>query len=250
MAYEYRRIVNGAYGQLANSLSAVATSMTEPAFSGLPTIAGADIGPMYIPIALNDQTLKVWEVVWITAHAAGSATVTILRAQEGSTARAWTPGKDWGCNPLRRDGLGDELAASLPSSPHVGLRLVERDTGALKIRTLTQGWQAQVGLALPSDVGPRRDGATPPNGAAILHRSAGGISVTTNSVGDGFISFRQPFPTNCISVVANSADYTTFGGTCTTWSEGASGFDFRAITPGGVAAANATFKVSYQASGW
>lgn len=250
MAYEYRRVLNGVYGQLSAQVLSSATSITDSSFSSLPTITGtAD----YIPLsfsALNGTQTP--EVFWVTAHASGSSTVTVARAKEGTTAKTWPSGTQWSQSATIRDALFDTTSGAIPSDLHLGAQWVERDTAALKMKTYTAGNFATAGVALPSSVGPNRSGNFPSAQDTIMVRAAK-VQVNTNSVGDANVAFRQSFPNACISVTPVSADYTSFAGTCNVWAEGTTGFDFRAIlfnSSGAIAAANATINIHYIAIGW
>jgi hypothetical protein len=229
VAQEYRHTLNGFYGQLSSSVTAAATSMTDPAFSALPTITGtAD----YIPLTLSDQTLRLIETVWVTAHATGSTTVTVVRAKEGTLARAWPSGTPYHQADTVRDGMLATTSLSVPADLHVGARYLETDTGAPKIKSLTAGGVAAAGVARPGDVGPNR-GGTYPGTADIITVRTGNVVVTTNASGDATITFRTAFPWSCIAVVASSADPAVFTGTVTVSGESASQFNFRCANPAG-----------------
>jgi hypothetical protein len=246
VTYEYRRILNGVYGQLSAQVLSSATSIVDASFSTLPVITGT---AEYIPLsfsALNGSQKP--EVFWVTAHASGSSTVTVVRAKEGTTATTWPSGTQWSQSTTIRDSLFDTTSGAVPSDLHIGGMFVERDTAATKIKTYTAGNFPIAGTALPSAIGPNRAGNFPSAQDTIMVRGAK-TNLTTNSVGDGFVSFRQPFPNACITVVAVSADNTAFVGTCTVWSEGTTGFDFRAAL-GAVSQVNAAIHIHYFALGW
>lgn len=80
---------NNAYSTLAGSLTNVATIATVAAGHGdrFPVIAGADF--TYVTL---ENTGGTREIVKITARAAASDSMTIERAQEGTTAVAWNAG--------------------------------------------------------------------------------------------------------------------------------------------------------------
>lgn len=250
MANEYRRLLNGEYGQLGGPVTSSATSIVDSSFTILPTITGT---AEYIPLsfsAINGSQKP--EVVWVTAHASGSSTVTVVRAKETTTAKSWPLGTQWAQAETLRDALFDVTSGTIPSDLHLGAQFVERDTAALKIKTYTSGNFSLAGVALPSTIGPARAGNFPSAQDTIQMRAAE-TTVTTNSVGDAPVNFRVAFPNACISVFACSSDYTAFTGTCNIWSEGTTGFDFRAVvfnSSGAVAVVSTTIHIHYIAIGW
>lgn len=250
MATEYRRILNGVYGQLSAQVLSSATSITDSSFQSLPVITGT---AEYIPLsfsALNGTQTP--EVFWVRSHASGSATVTVDRAKEGTTAKTWPTGTQWAQADTIRDGLFDTTSGAVPSDLHIGGTYVERDTAAVRVKTFSAGNFPLAGVALPSANGPNRGGAFPSAWDTLTVRTAK-VSPTTNSVGDATVSFRQPFPNACISVVAVSANYAAFMGTCTIFSEGTTGFDFRAAvfnSGGAIAQINSLIDIHYVAIGW
>lgn len=80
---------NNAYSTLAGSLTNVATSLTVQTGHGdrFPIIAS----PAYTIITLEDASGNR-EVIKVTARAGAADTMTIVRAQEGTSARAWAAG--------------------------------------------------------------------------------------------------------------------------------------------------------------
>lgn len=80
---------NNAYSTLAAGITAVQTSLQVAAGHGdrFPVVAGSD----YTYVTLEDTSGNI-EIVKVTARASASDTMTIERAQEGTTARAWNSG--------------------------------------------------------------------------------------------------------------------------------------------------------------
>jgi hypothetical protein len=245
VAQENRIIVNGFYGQLSAGITASATTLVDTGFQALPTVTGtAD----YVPLAFTDSTLKLTEIMWVTAHASSSSTITVVRAKESTTARAWTTGTTFAQAETTRDGLLPVTSGTIPSDLHVGARVEETDTKLVRQKTFTAGTQASVGVALPSDVGPRRSAANPGTGDTILIRTGNGV-IATNGSGDATVNFRVAFPNACCAVTANSADAGAFTGFITITNETASSFDVRCNNVGG-GAFNGTMRISYIATGW
>jgi hypothetical protein len=245
MAQEYRQIIDGFYGQLASSVTAGATSIVDTAFSALPTITGT---ANYIPLAFTDSTLHLTEIMWVTAHAASSNTITVVRAKEGTTARAWAAGTPFAQAETRRDGLLPVTSGTIPSDLHVGARFVESDTGLVKQKTLNASNVAAVGVALPSQVGPSRGGGNPPADAVITIRS--GHSVTaTNVNGDATSTFRVPFPNGIVAVTVQNSDSTVFTGTITVTNESTVDFNYKCLHTSSTPFVG-TLRVQYVAVGW
>jgi len=80
---------NNAYSTLAGALTNVATSLTVQPGHGdrFPVIAASN----YTMVTLEDASGNR-EIVKVSARAGASDTMTIARAQEGTTARAWAAG--------------------------------------------------------------------------------------------------------------------------------------------------------------
>jgi len=80
---------NNAYSTLAAGITNAATSLQVAAGHGdrFPVVAGSD----YTYVTLEDTSGNI-EIVKVTARASASDTMTIVRAQEGTTARAWNSG--------------------------------------------------------------------------------------------------------------------------------------------------------------
>ncbi|HEX4843202.1 MAG TPA: hypothetical protein VFV57_05985 [Limnobacter sp.] len=80
---------NNAYSRLAASISDVANSLTVTTGHGdrFPIATGGN----YFKITLQDAANNI-EIIRVTARNSASDTMTILRGQEGTTARAWNLG--------------------------------------------------------------------------------------------------------------------------------------------------------------
>lgn len=87
------------FGAIDAALTTGTTTLSSPTLARLPVVASPDVAA----ITLYDSTALVYEVVWVTAHAAGATTATITRAQESSTARAWASGVTWTHAPTAYD---------------------------------------------------------------------------------------------------------------------------------------------------
>jgi hypothetical protein len=124
MTYELRQNLNYSFGTLSTAAAISDTTLQSSDFSSLPS--GASVSTtQYIPIVLQDPTAKVFEVVWINAHAAASTSVTVLRGREGTSARAWPSGTLWTAAPTVRDALlpvANRAALPAANDAHIGGR--------------------------------------------------------------------------------------------------------------------------------
>lgn len=80
---------NNAYSTLASGISDVATTLSVQTGHGdrFPTVAGTDIAYITLEDSGGNR-----EIVKVTARTGGSDSMTIVRAQEGTSARAWSAG--------------------------------------------------------------------------------------------------------------------------------------------------------------
>lgn len=135
--YDQRLPLDGRFGQLSGGVDALATSLTSADFAGLPS----DLSTVkYVPIVLADDSQRLFEVVWVTGHSAGSTTVTVIRGREGSTARSWGAGALWRCGPTSRDAQPLYAnRAALPADAHLGMRAFLLDEGRPVVKG-ANGW--------------------------------------------------------------------------------------------------------------
>lgn len=83
-----------------NPLTSSATTLTSAALAAMVAIGSTQ----HLPIILDpDGLYGEPEIAYITAHAAGATTATILRAQEGTTARAHPQDQRWSHGPTMQD---------------------------------------------------------------------------------------------------------------------------------------------------
>lgn len=95
---------------LAAALTTSSTTVTLASSAGLPTLPAGN----YMPLTLNDQaTGAVREVVFVTAIA--GATLTVIRAQEGTSAQTWAIGDyayvDFTADPVT--AMSDEITNTI-----------------------------------------------------------------------------------------------------------------------------------------
>lgn len=250
MAFEYRIALDYVFGTLQTPAAVSDTELSSTAFSRLAddSIVNTSI---YIPLSLHDPATGLREMVWVTGHATGSHTVTVVRGREGTTAQAWPAGTQVVCAPTAaRDGLVALSTPDLPPDPHVGMRVVLGDTGRVAEWTRTAGWQAAVGAALGDEVGRHRDGRIPPPQATLVVRG-GHHTGGTDGGGRLVVPFLTPFPTGCLTGVVLSNNGAAFHGLYTMEGEDASGLTVTAWNVlGNVPHAFAQVSVAYLALGY
>lgn len=79
-------------GALNADINDIVLGMSSTEFTTLPVI----VAPDYLPIVLDkDEQFGAPEIVWVTGHAAGHDTVTIVRGKEGTTARTHVTTTKW-----------------------------------------------------------------------------------------------------------------------------------------------------------
>jgi hypothetical protein len=216
----YRAPSDYLFGTLSTAAAVSDTSLSATLFTGL---AGGAYSTGYVlPLVLHDPSVPIHEVVWVTAHTAGSSTVTVIRGKELTSAQAWPAGTQIVCAPTAvRDMLGAMGSSVLPSDGHVGYRTVQTDTGTVVQQTYAQGYLPDVGVAKPGDIGPDIGSNLPPTWANIIMRS-GRFTANSDANGRWTVSFRTPFPNATMNVVIQPIG--TFWTPVTLWSQTASGF--------------------------
>lgn len=185
------------FGTLLNSAAISDTSLVSASFTALGTAYGTNF---VLPLTLHDPVLGVHEVVWVTAHSAASNTVTVERAKEGTAARAWPASTQVISAPTLRDGMTSIGRSSLPSDRHTGQRVALADEGLVVQSTYDQGWQADVGAAVPGEFGLRLGGGAVPTTKVIIARG-GHVSGTTDSNGRIAATYLTPFPTETLVAI-------------------------------------------------
>lgn len=223
MTYEFRNPLDFTYGTLSTAASISDTTLSSADFAPLGTGYST---ANYLPIVLLNPVTKTHEKVWITAHTAASTSVTVVRGRESTSAQAWPSGTQWIVAPTARDGVGQYNSTATPTDPHVGLTLVLQDKGG-EVRQFTrnQGYQPDVGVGTPAEIGKVRAGTAIPNGYAMIVR-AGFATGTTDANGQFTVAYTAPFPTATQLVVPQNDS--TFVNPITVTAETASGFTLKA----------------------
>lgn len=200
MAHEQRAPRDYVAGTLSTAAAISDTALVADIFAGLPTDYSTT---KVLPLTIHDPSTNLFEVVWVTAHTGTSTTITVVRAREGTTARAWPSGSAVICAPTVRDGLIVSTLAGLPTDAHTGMRAMVSDKGDVRQRLNSGVWGAAAGVALADEVGPQSGGTFPPASAGIFLR-AGHISGLTNGSGQVAVTYRTPFPTATIAVTVTA----------------------------------------------
>ncbi len=206
MAFSFRQARDYFSTQLSVAASITDTTMRAPLFTGLDS----DYGEKYVPLVLHDDAAGVYEIVWVSAHASGSDTVTVARGKEGTTARAWPSGTRVECAPTRRDMIVDVTSGTLPADMHFGGEAERIDKLDTAVKTFN-GWMPKVGVAFAADVGPNMVSVQPPDGMTLILRAQYVPPRTTDSQGKTTVNWKTPFPNNCLGAWATSVDANHIG---------------------------------------
>jgi len=243
----WRAPVDFGFGTISVAAAIGDTTLTSTAFAALPSNFSTS---NVCPLNLINPSTGAREVVWITGHTAASTTVTVIRGKEGTAAAAWASGSQWVCAPTAsRDGvpLMTTTQINALTDQHVGMRVLNTDTSSVWEWTFSAGWQDEVGLAKPTDVGGTFSGGTVTASGNVQMRTACVLSVTPSS-GLVAVTFASAFPNGIISAFSNSINGTQFVGAVCCESLTTAGMNLRPVqynsTP------PATCSLSYVAYGW
>jgi hypothetical protein len=102
---------------LGASAASSALTMTLASSANLPTLASGQV----MPLTLNDAaTGLVYEIVYVTAIS--GATLTVIRAQEGTTAQNWSTGDYAACMHTAQStaAMNGNAAETFEAAPAVG----------------------------------------------------------------------------------------------------------------------------------
>lgn len=127
-----------AYGALDAAATDTDTALTSAQFATLPVVSTRE----HLPLVLGGRTSNVApEIVYVLAHAANSATVTVVRGQEGTAARAHAAAEDWQAAPLPSDLEAQPVldTRSVPPSPSAYARQTTWEFKALTSIGLSSG---------------------------------------------------------------------------------------------------------------
>lgn len=130
MAY---KVSNNAFSTLAGAINSIATSLTVGTGHGdrFPVITGAD----HTFVTLEDASGNI-EIVKVTARASASDVMTIVRAQDGTTARSWAAGDVVECR-IIASLLNDAIAhLSDTSDAHAASAITNTPAGNIAATTV------------------------------------------------------------------------------------------------------------------
>lgn len=203
MANEFRDVLNYFFGQLSVAASISDTTLNCADFANLA--GGVYSTSRVLPLVLHDPSLKLFEIVWVTAHTAAATSVTVVRAKEGTTARAWGAGTQILCAPTTRDGLAVVTRAALPADASYGTRFALSDESVV-VERAGAGWGPSVGVAQASEVGPRRSGVAIPTTAVPLLRGGYKSGSASGGTGTLTVAHAAPFPNATIATAMTLVD--------------------------------------------
>jgi len=174
--YDQRSPLDFRFGQLSGGVTSLDTTLTSASFATLPSDLSVT---KYMPLTLADDSTGVFETVWITGHASGSSAVTVIRAREGTTARAWAQGAAWRCAPTVRDGLSTLTRAALPSDAHLGMRAILTDEGQV-VEKGPSGWMTPFGSGAARRSLWNASGVSLPNDTEVVLSALASNTYTTS----------------------------------------------------------------------
>jgi hypothetical protein len=99
MANERRVRGNYSFGTVPGGLGAADAQINSAGLVSLPAIDTYS----YAVLTLYAPASGAYEIVWVTNHAAGSNTATVIRGREGTAAQPWAANTPWLHGPTARD---------------------------------------------------------------------------------------------------------------------------------------------------
>lgn len=126
MANELRLRRNNIAGSITdNPLTNGATTINSPGFVDLPVVDTTNHLLLILdPLEANGAA----EIVFVTAHAAASSVVTVVRGAENSTPRQHPLGTTWFHGPVATDYRDLYTSSTRPTVPYTGQEILETDT--------------------------------------------------------------------------------------------------------------------------
>lgn len=144
MANEKRSRTNLAAGALSASLAIGGTTMSSAGLADLGVIDTTNHAAITLFVADSNGRITSKEIVYVTAHTAAATTATIVRAQEGTTAAAWSAGATWAHAGTTRDLAGKAAHAKRTSG-----NFTTANTGVGTFTVIDSG----LDLTLPAQAG-------------------------------------------------------------------------------------------------
>lgn len=194
MAFEQRAPIDYFQTSLLVSAQAGSTTMRATAFQSLDSDYGTN--GKYLPLVLHDDAQGLYEIVWVSAHAAGSDTVTVVRGKENTAAQPWPAGTVVESAPSSYDALLARTSSTLPADAPIGERAMRGDKKDV-VQRANGLWVPDVGVALAADIGPRRSGSIPDGVVPLLR--GGHRSGNTGANGVITVPHQSPFPNATVS---------------------------------------------------
>lgn len=130
MANEIRVRSNNQAGTITdNPLTNVSATINSAAFVDLPTIDATNHLLLILdPLEVNGPA----EIVRVTAHAAASTQVTVVRGAESSSPRQHPTGTTWYHGPATSDFIESLTSSTRPVVPYEGQLIFETDTNVFR----------------------------------------------------------------------------------------------------------------------
>lgn len=152
MANEIRLRANNISGTITdNPLLIGATTINSPGFVDLPTVNTTN----HLILILDPLELSgAAEIVQVTAHAAASSTVTVVRGAETTTPRQHGLGTTWFHGPVVSDWVESVTSATRPTIPYRGDLIYEIDTDKFVGRAGNDTWEDVVPMGQWTDYTP------------------------------------------------------------------------------------------------
>jgi hypothetical protein len=116
MANEKRLRTNLVAGALSGALTTSDTTMSSAGLADLGVVDTTNHAAIAIFSADATGRVTAKEVVYVTAHTAAATTATILRAQESTTATAWSSATTWAHASTAKDFEVTYLTATISSN--------------------------------------------------------------------------------------------------------------------------------------
>lgn len=190
MALELRDNHDDLLGSLSAAALATDQQIASSVFASLPDWYSTT---RYLPLVLANDTLGVYEVVYVIAHATGVNTVVVQRGKEGTTPLDWSIGDTIRVAATIRDVAGAPLvygaAGEVPSDLAVGMRHLIATEGIVREKTFSQGSIPTVRSA-PDDRGTGLHDTVPSNpNKALRVKVFNAVRVTE---GGGYVNYYWP----------------------------------------------------------
>lgn len=255
MANERRVRADFVAGGLSVAMTAGDTTMQSNGLQDLPVIDTTTHALLALfQTDVLGRVIKK-EIVRVTGHSAAAGSATVVRAQEGTTAQAWSIGDRWSMTSLSTDPIQIIAdAAARPSVPYDGQFIKQVDNDQVRFwsgvtwRHVANFKILNAGSALAGSPPTVDADASPP----YLIQAGTFVNVTNGSGGTGPINFPTPFPNGLLCVMAMNGDAGASDQLiCGMYNANVSNFEVIAMNLSShTRYANATLRFNWIAIGW